>query len=60
MLKLFCFVFFFSLPTAAQERLNWQPLEVTVVEEEEGEKHSSPSALQETAGRFKSLMTELK
>ncbi len=58
MLKLFCFVFFFSLPTAAQERLNWQPLEVTVVEEEE--KHSSPSALQETAGRFKSLMTELK
>lgn len=58
MLKLFCFAVLFSLPAAARERLNWQPLEVTVVEEENAT--DSPSSLRETDGRFKSLMTELK
>ena len=62
MLKLFCFAFLFSLPVIAQERLNWQPLEVTVVEEEEEkeEKHSLIPSLQDASNRFKSLMTELK
>ena len=61
MLKLFCFAVLFSFPAAAQERLNWQPLEVTVAEEEnEEEKDNASSSLQKTEGRFKSLMADLK
>ncbi|MBR1777832.1 MAG: hypothetical protein IJ752_04525 [Alphaproteobacteria bacterium] len=39
--------------------MNWQPLEVTVVEEEEDEKISA-SSFQQADQRFKSLMTDLK
>ena len=58
-------VFLFSLllvhSATAQERLNWQPLEVTVVEEEEeSKKETSVSAFKEAEGRFKSLMDQLK
>ena len=62
MLKLFCFLLLSSFPAVAQERLNWQPLEVTVVQEEETEKEKSSalSSLQKAEGRFKSLMAELK
>lgn len=61
MLKLFCFAVLFSFPAAAQERLNWQPLEVTVAEEEnEEEKDNASSSLQKTEDRFKSLMADLK
>ena len=54
-------LFLFALlafPASAQEQLSWQPLEVTVVEEEE-ETPAAPSFL-EADKRFKSLMTELK
>lgn len=60
MLKLFCLAVLFSLPAAAQERLNWQPLEVTVTEEEDEEKSAPASSLQKAESRFKSLMAELK
>ena len=60
MLRLFCLAVLFSLPAAAQERLNWQPLEVTVTEEEDEEKSAPASSLQKAEGRFKSLMAELK
>ena len=53
MLKLFCLAVLFSLPAAAQERLNWQPLEVTVAEEGDEEKSAPASSLQKAEGRFK-------
>ena len=41
--------------------MNWQPLEVTVAEEEnEEEKDNASSSLQKTEDRFKSLMADLK
>ena len=61
MLKFICFVILFSVTANAQERLNWQPLEVTVVDEETPkEKADGSTSLQKTERRFKSLMTELK
>lgn len=50
-------IMLFAVPAAAQERLNWQPLEITVEEDEDA---SDTSAFQRADGRFKSLMTELK
>ena len=35
MIRFFLFFFLFSAPALAQERLDWQPLEVTDVEPEE-------------------------
>ena len=48
----------FAFPAAAQERLDWQPLEITV--EEDKEAVPEASSFQRADGRFKSLMTELK
>lgn len=56
MLKTVFFALLLAFPAAAQEeRLNWQPLEVTAVEEDE---EQVPSV--ESDGRFKSLMSELR
>lgn len=57
MIKLFLFLILFSWQAVAQEHLSWQPLEVTVVEEEEELDNSS---FQQADNRFRSLMTDLK
>ena len=56
MFKVFLLLSFFSFSALAQERLNWQPLEVTVVEEETEETSSFRSA----DNRAKNLMTDLR
>ena len=48
-----------TFPVSAQERLNWQPLDVTVVEEEEDTSDNAP-AFRQADGKFRSLMTDLK
>ncbi len=60
MLKILFFLILFSFPGVAQERLNWQALEVTEVQEEEPPKSVRTDSLTQTEGRFKSLMSELK
>ena len=55
MLKTICLALLLTFPAAAQEeRLNWQPLEVTAVEDDE-----KPVSSVESDGRFKNLMSEL-
>lgn len=48
------------LPASAQERLNWQPLTVTQVEEEEIQEEESSSELDKSDGRFRRLIDDLK
>lgn len=60
MQKILFFLILFSFPGVAQERLNWQALEVTEVQEEEPPKSVQTNSLAQTEGRFKSLMSELK
>lgn len=60
MQKILFFLILFSFPGVAQERLNWQALEVTEVQEEEPPKSVRTDSLTQTEGRFKSLMSELK
>ena len=52
----------FAFPATAQERLNWRPLEVSAVEEEDEDenKPSSAPSFKQADDKFRSLMSDLK